>query len=93
LVVTGVLGDKDVDKILRHFCEITNDFIATEPDSPRKLPAFNMAEKLTAAGKNCIAALDLGSVCERALELSEDYDVILFTGSLYLLGEVRRSFR
>ena len=92
LMVTGMLGDKEVDKMLENFYGVADDFIATEPKSPRKLAAADMAEKIKGAGKNCIAALDPVSACEKAKELSSGYDAVIFAGSLYLLGEVRGYF-
>lgn len=36
LLVTGMLADKQVDRILDHLTEITEDIIITEPDNPRR---------------------------------------------------------
>ena len=44
-MVIGILADKDVDGILSFF-RMTGDFIATEPDSPRKLRAADLAAKI-----------------------------------------------
>jgi len=89
LMITGMLYDKDVKGILKHFYEIADDYIATEPGNPRKLSAENLKDEISAAGKTCIAATDPVSACETALELKDKYDVVLFAGSLYLLGKIR----
>lgn len=89
LLVTGMLADKQVDEILEHFTAITDHIIATEPDNPRKLSAAGLAERLENMGISVIEAAEAKKSIELALELSCDYDVVLFAGSLYLIGEVR----
>lgn len=89
LMVTGILADKDVEQVLDHFLQITKDFIATQPENPRKLPAAELAEKIRAMGANAEAVADPQAACRRAFERREDYDVVLAAGSLYLIGAVR----
>ena len=89
LMITGMLADKDTDAILDNFCEITDTFIAAEPDNPRKLPAEELAEKLIKKGAACKVAKD----AETALKLAADHEsrprVILCAGSLYLISAIR----
>lgn len=89
LMVTGILADKDLNGILKHFYELTDDFIATEPTNARKLPAETLNREIRAAGKNCMAIQNSAEACEKAIEISGKYDVVLFAGSLYLLEEIR----
>ena len=89
LMVIGVLADKDVKGILNHFYEIADDFIATEPNNERRLPAEKLCREINASGKSCIALANSVSACEKAFELGSKYNVILVAGSLYLLGEIR----
>lgn len=46
LLVAGMLADKQVDEILKHFVKITSDIIATQPDNPRRLRADRLAEHI-----------------------------------------------
>ena len=93
LLVTGMLADKQIDKILDSFTDITHEIIATEPDNPRKLRAERLAEILKERGIDVIAAQDAAGSIRLAGELWRDYDVVLFAGSLYLIGEVRRRLK
>ena len=88
LMVVGMLSDKKIDKLIENFGLITDEFIATEPDSPRKLSAANLCSQIIKSGKKCIAVEDPGEACRYAAGLS-DYDVTVFAGSLYLIGKVR----
>ena len=89
LMITGMLKDKDIDTILDNFCDITDTFIAAEPDNPRKLPAAELAEKLKGNGATVKVAED----AENALKLAAEHEmqprVILCAGSLYLISAIR----
>lgn len=92
LLVAGMLKDKEIEKITDHFRSITNRFIATEPDNPRKLPAEQLAALLTEKGADCQTACCAEEAARIALEQKEDTDIILFAGSLYLIGEIKEIF-
>lgn len=89
LMVVGVLGDKDVRRMADRFVKVTNQFIATEPDSPRKLKADRLAEFLKARGAECTVAEDYRRAFEEAMKRKDEFDVIIFAGSLYLIGRIR----
>lgn len=89
LMTVGILQDKDVDEVLDNFLAITNDFVVTEPDNPRKLAAAQLAKMITAKGGNCIIIESPEDAAEYARQRYEDYDLLLFAGSLYLIGEIR----
>lgn len=94
LLVTGILADKEVDRILEHFTRITGAVIATEPESPRRLAADQLAQKIRRCGAEVLAVTETaeeGLAAARAIW--NDYDVVLFAGSLYLIGAVRRMIR
>lgn len=89
VMVTGMLADKDTDAIIDNFCGITSEFIAAEPDNPRKLSAGELAVQLREKGANCKVAEN----AEHALRLATEHecrpDVILCAGSLYLISAIR----
>lgn len=88
LMVVGMLADKKIDKLIERFGMITNEFITTEPDSPRKLAAIDLCDQIEKAGKKCITMKNPEDACSYVEGLSS-YDVIVFAGSLYLIGKVR----
>ncbi|MBQ9014765.1 MAG: bifunctional folylpolyglutamate synthase/dihydrofolate synthase [Firmicutes bacterium] len=94
LLVTGILADKEVDAILDQFTKITDRILVTEPESPRRLPADQMAEKLRKRG---IPPVEVTENAEDGLAAAEEiwneYEVVLFAGSLYLIGAIRRLIR
>ena len=93
LLVTGMLADKQTDRILDAFMDITTDIIATEPDNPRKFKADEFAGYLADAGVEVIASGDAAASIAEAEKIWKDYDAVLFAGSLYLISEIRRMLK
>lgn len=93
LLVAGILADKEIDSIVKFLTKITDHIIVTEPDNPRKLAAEKLAGHVADFGVAAEAVSDVEAALHRAKELADGYDVILFAGSLYLIGDVRRLWR
>ena len=95
LMVTGMLADKDTESILREFTSITDTFIATEPDNPRKLDAESLKTEIQALGASCESIHDCRAAVREASEkaAAEDFDAVLYAGSLYMIGAVRGLLR
>ena len=93
LLVAGILADKQIDSIVKFLTKITDQIIVTEPDNPRKLAASELAKHMADAGVTAEVIADAEAAMHRAKELADGYDVILFAGSLYLIGDVRRLWR
>lgn len=93
LLVAGILADKEINSIVKFLTKITDHIIVTEPDNPRKLAAEKLAEHVADFGAAAEVVSDVEAAVHRAKELADGYDVILFAGSLYLIGDVRRLWR
>lgn len=89
LMIVGMLADKKIDKLLDKFEMIADEFIATEPDNPRKLSASDLCRQIVKRGKKCSAIEKPEDACRYADTLAASYDVIVYAGSLYLIGKVR----
>jgi dihydrofolate synthase/folylpolyglutamate synthase len=91
LMVVGILADKEVDAMIGPFCEVGCEFIVTEPISPRALPAEELGEKLKKKGKPVEVYTDMKEATRRGMQRleEENWDVLVFGGSLYLVGKVR----
>ena len=93
LLVAGILADKEIDSIVKFLTKITDHIIVTEPDNPRKLAAEKLAEHVADFDVAAEAVSDVEAAVHRGKELADGYDVILFAGSLYPIGDVRRLWR
>ena len=89
LMVTGILADKEAGEVMDTFTDLTKDFVVTEPDNPRKLDAEELAALLLERGAKAAVRRESAAAVEYALQQKENYDLILFTGSLYLIGSIR----
>ena len=89
LMAIGMLADKDVNGIIGEFTKITKDFVITEPENPRKLEASKLAVLLENEGCTCHVMPNPEDACQKVNEIKGQYDVVLFAGSLYLIGKIR----
>ncbi|MDR7870411.1 MAG: folylpolyglutamate synthase/dihydrofolate synthase family protein [Tissierellaceae bacterium] len=85
----GILKDKDVDHMLQKLIPLADIIVTTEVDMPRKLDAEELASKIKAYNENVYVKKDIKEAIDMAISLSNKNDLILFGGSLYLIGEVR----
>lgn len=93
LTVTGMLKDKDVDGMLLELTGFSKDMIATEPVNERKLSSYDLAKKIHEMGKLVYEIPKPDDAAALSMSLGKGYDVVLFSGSLYLIGKMRSILR
>lgn len=89
IVVTGVLADKDCEKIMDYLLEISGRFYTLTPDNPRALSGEELAQVIRGKNGESIAFESLNEALKMCYN-QEDVQLIIFAGSLYLIGEVRK---
>jgi dihydrofolate synthase/folylpolyglutamate synthase len=89
IVILGVSQDKDLDGILKEILPEAACLIATQSVNSRALPAWNIAEKTEGWEKEVFVEEDFKKAVQRAKFLADTEDLILVTGSLFLVGDVR----
>jgi dihydrofolate synthase/folylpolyglutamate synthase len=90
ILVLGVLNDKDLGGIAKHFGSIASMAIATSPDTKRAFPAAAVRDALREHCSHVEMIDDVGEAFARAMTISTRKDTVLVTGSLYTIGEGRR---
>lgn len=85
----GILADKDVDHMIGEMAPLGDVVIVTEPNIFRAMTAEELGEKMKKLNDNVIVEKDIEKAIDKALEIAEEDDLILFSGSLYLIGDVR----
>ena len=93
LMVTGILKDKDYESIIKEFGRCAQHFIVTEPDSGRKLDSDTLADVLLENGLEAVSCADRKAAFEMAMSEKNKYDAVIFAGSFYLIGEIRRMIK
>ncbi|MGL5574975.1 MAG: bifunctional folylpolyglutamate synthase/dihydrofolate synthase [Sarcina sp.] len=93
ILVLGILGDKEVEKMVEDISSISKIVILTEPHNDRAKNIDEMGEYLENLDKPYEKILDYDKAYKRALELADNDDLILVCGSLYMIGDMRRVIR
>lgn len=85
----GILKDKDVDHMIEKLIPLADIIVSTEVNMPRKLDAEELASKISKYNETIYIEKDIKKAIDKAYSLANKNDLILFGGSLYLIGEVR----
>ena len=90
--LTGILADKNYEKMTEILQPYAECFVCVNPPSPRALPAEALAEGIRERGMKAEAYESLKEALRAALTKA-DGGVLVMAGSLYLAGEIRKIFR
>ncbi len=86
----GILRDKDISHMVRELGPMADKIVVTEPNMVRKLDGEILGREISKYNENVIIEKDIKRAIEKTFELAEKDDLIVFCGSLYLIGEVRK---
>ena len=86
------MRDKAVDEIAGLLFPRASAVILTTPAQSRAISAPLLAEMTAHHARRAEVVPDPAKALARALELASPEDVIFITGSLYLVGELRREW-
>lgn len=94
LCVLGILADKEYEKVCNILSDLSCDFVAAEVDNERKLSRHILCEVLKECKQNVVFTGHLEECYAYAMNKmrAANYDLLLFTGSLYFASAVRRIF-
>ena len=87
--LAGILADKDYRQMLDLIAPFAKRFLCVTPDSPRALPAEDLAAEVLQRGTPACACESIEAGVREALKCGED--TVAF-GSLYMAGHVRTVF-
>jgi len=91
-LIYGAMRDKAVDEIAGLLFPRASAVIFTAPAQSRAISAPLLAEMAGHHARSSEVVPDPAQALARALELASPEDVIFITGSLYLVGELRREW-
>jgi dihydrofolate synthase / folylpolyglutamate synthase len=84
------MRDKAIDEVAGLLFPHAATVILTQSPQPRSLSAQTLAEMTSHLAENVEVIREPGAALDRALEIAKPDDVIFATGSLYLVGDLRR---
>ena len=92
VLVIGLVGNKDPVEMLEAFDATDFDaVICCEPDWNRRVPAQRIAAAAASLGIPAEVVTDPVEAVQRALAVTAEEDLILVSGTIYVLGDVRRA--
>lgn len=92
-IIIGVFKDKDFENMAFELSTIAKRFIAVTPGNPRALPAENLAGILLKYCKNVEYNVTIKEAVEKILSSAPKDEIIIATGSLSYIGQVRNMFK
>ena len=90
IMIFGALRDKAVDEIAGILFPLAAEVIFTEPHTSRSISASQLAQIAGHHAAHFAVIPDSEQALAAALAIAAPNDVICITGSLYLVGELRR---
>jgi dihydrofolate synthase/folylpolyglutamate synthase len=90
VLVVGMLRGRDPGEMLTALeVDRARVVVACPPDWPRAIPQAEVAAAARALGVEAVEAASVPEALARAFSLAQPDDLILVTGSLYVVGEAR----
>lgn len=93
VLVFGMLATKDYRSVTALIAPMADVVVTTTPHNPHALSADALAEEVRKYAPTVIAVPDLLPAVEGAQALAAPEDVLVITGSFYLVGEAREWLR
>lgn len=89
ILVTGMMGDKDLAETVSRLAGMSKLIITTKPDQERAVEPENLAENYRQLGKTAFVGGSVKEGLEKAFAITEHDQLILVAGSLFAVGEAR----
>jgi dihydrofolate synthase / folylpolyglutamate synthase len=93
ILVFGMLATKDYRTVAAMIAPLADTIVTTTPDNPHALAADRLAEEVRRHAAAVLVVPDRRAAVERGRALAGPEDVLVITGSFYLVGEAREWLR
>lgn len=89
-LILGILADKEVEKMLEIIAPMANEVYTVTSNSSRATNTEDLKNEVLKYNKKCLAFEDYESAAKCAIRNAKDDDLILASGSLYMIGKMRK---
>lgn len=93
VLLTGMLEDKETEKMVARIAQRVHCAVVTQPPVPRAMAAQKLAERFEAQGLRVYAQADIRQALAQARSIAGPEGTVLCAGSLYLIGALRTLLR
>lgn len=90
ILILGILADKQVKEMINTIVPKANKVIAVTPNSYRAELASELAEEIKMLNPHVEVIEDYSQAFKRALSYCSTNDLLLISGSLYMIGDMRK---
>ncbi|WP_196247191.1 bifunctional folylpolyglutamate synthase/dihydrofolate synthase [Clostridium novyi] len=90
ILILGILNDKQVEDMVKVITPSAKMVICVTPHSERAEIAKELMKSVKTYNSNCIAIEDYKTAYETALNYCNRDDLLLISGSLYMIGDMRK---
>lgn len=90
ILILGILADKQVDEMIEVITPLAEKVYAVTPHSDRAELCEDLKEKVIEYNKNVEAVEDYEKAVMLAMDEAQENDLILVSGSLYMIGDMRK---
>ena len=90
ILLLGILADKQVDEMIEEITPLAEQVYALTPHSDRAQLNQELKEKIVKYNKNVTAVEDYEEAAIKAISEADEDDLILISGSLYMIGDMRK---
>ncbi len=91
VILTGVLADKDYEKMYLPVMSFAKEFICIEPPNPRKLEAVKLAESLSKSKIPATGYENISDGVKAAVNSAGKDGTVLCFGSLYMIADIKNA--
>ena len=90
ILLLGILADKQVDEMIEEITPLAKHVYALTPHSDRAQLSEELKEKIVKYNKNVTSVEDYEEAAIKAINEADEDDLILISGSLYMIGDMRK---
>ncbi len=90
ILILGILADKNIEEMVKIITPGVKQIICVTPQSERAELAAELEKEVKKYNENCIAVEDYEKAYSLALSYSNKEDLILVSGSLYMIGDMKK---
>jgi dihydrofolate synthase/folylpolyglutamate synthase len=90
LLVFGASEDKDIEGMFTELMPLVNELIAVKSFHPRAIDPDKLVDMAQAFGHPVECIVDIPLAVEKALQMAGEEDLVLVTGSIFVVAEARK---
>lgn len=88
-LILGILTDKEVEKMLEIIAPMAKEVYTVTSNSNRATNSEDLKKEVLKYNDNCVAFEDYKKAANYAINRANEDDIILASGSLYMIGKMR----